>query len=102
MLHFLSVLDFGTAETPGEMSQASSPRTGSPFAAGLQHPLPISHICRMPQLGHLDFISHRENLYVDGLVWLSSSHSVHTRCIHHHDNCVPFCSTVTCFSEFLW
>ena len=73
MLCLLSVPVFGAAEVPNELSQASSPRTRSPLAAGLQHPLPISHICRTPQLGHPEFISHCENVYVDALVWLSPS-----------------------------
>lgn len=75
MLCLLSVPVFGTAEMPNELSQASCPRTGSPLAAGLQHPMAIRHICRMPQLGYPKFISHCENLYVDGLVWLSLSFS---------------------------
>lgn len=65
-----------------ELSQTNSPRTAS---------------------------SHSENLcFYDGFVWLSlppslsPSQSVHTRCIHLHDNCAPFGSLAVPFHGFLW
>lgn len=95
-LCLLSVPVFGAAETPNEQSQASS--------AGLHHPQTISHICRMPQLGHPEFISHRENLCIDGLLRLSLSLAQCTPALFITTTTVcPFSIRfVIHFCKFLW
>lgn len=50
----------------------------------------------------------RQSLLFGDFVWLSlppslsPSQSVHTHCIHHHDNYAPFASMAVPFCAFLW